>query len=59
MTYHRTAVESPVALDGADRVFPELLSLPMYPSLTHDEVDRVCTLVRQSVSSSARRKVIA
>ena len=59
MTYHRAAAETPVALDGADRVFPELLSLPMYPSLTHDEVDRVCTLVRQSVSSSARRKVIA
>jgi perosamine synthetase len=59
MTYLRTAAETPVALDGADHVFPELLSLPMYPSLTHDEVDRVCTLVRQSVSSSARRKVIA
>jgi dTDP-4-amino-4,6-dideoxygalactose transaminase len=59
MTYHRAAAETPVGLGGADRVFPELLSLPMYPSLTHDEVDRVCTLVRQSVSSSARRKVIA
>ena len=59
MTYLRAAAETPVALDGADHVFPELLSLPMYPSLTHDEVDRVCTLVRQSVSSSARRKVIA
>ena len=59
MTYHRTAAETPVALDGADRVFPELLSLPMYPSLTHDEVDRVCSLVRQSVSSSSLRKVIA
>ena len=59
LTYHRPAAQTPVAFDGADRVFPELLSLPMYPSLTHDEVDRVCTLVRQSVSSSARRKVIA
>jgi perosamine synthetase len=59
LTYHRPSAQTPVAFNGADRVFPELLSLPMYPSLTHDEVDRVCTIVRQSVSSSARRKVIA
>jgi dTDP-4-amino-4,6-dideoxygalactose transaminase len=29
-------------LPAADRVFPELLSLPMYPGLTDADVDRVC-----------------
>jgi dTDP-4-amino-4,6-dideoxygalactose transaminase len=29
-------------LAAADRVFPELLSLPMHPGLTDSDVDRVC-----------------
>ena len=59
MTSYRNAVSVPVPLVGADEVFPQLLSLPMYPSLTRDEVDQVCGLVRRSLSSSLRRKVIA
>ena len=29
-------------LATADRIFPQLLSLPMYPGLTDSDVDRVC-----------------
>jgi perosamine synthetase len=29
-------------LPTADRVFPELLSLPMHPGLSDADVDRVC-----------------
>jgi len=29
-------------LTAADRIFPQLLSLPMYPGLTDSDVDRVC-----------------
>jgi dTDP-4-amino-4,6-dideoxygalactose transaminase len=29
-------------LPAADRVFPQLLSLPLYPGLTDSDVDRVC-----------------
>jgi perosamine synthetase len=29
-------------LSAADRVFPQLLSLPMHPGLTDSDVDRVC-----------------
>ncbi len=59
LSYYRERVPAPVPLAGADAVFPELLSLPMYPSLTLDEIDRVCGLLRSSLSDPARRKVIA
>jgi len=59
LTYYRTAASKPVPLGGADEVFPQLLSLPLYPSITRDEIDRVCSLVTRSVSSSTPRKVIA
>lgn len=45
---HRTsclrerALVPPGGLSGADALFPELLSLPLYPGLTDDAVDRVC-----------------
>jgi perosamine synthetase len=29
-------------LAAADRIFPQLLSLPMHPGLTDSDVDRVC-----------------
>jgi perosamine synthetase len=34
-----------VPLPVADRVFPELLSLPLHPALTDDDVDHVCALI--------------
>jgi dTDP-4-amino-4,6-dideoxygalactose transaminase len=33
---------TPTPLTGADQVFTELLSLPLYPALTDDEIDVVC-----------------
>lgn len=33
------------AVPVTDRVFPELLSLPMHPGLTDDDVDRVCAVL--------------
>jgi dTDP-4-amino-4,6-dideoxygalactose transaminase len=59
LTCYRGGVAMPVPLAGADVVFPRLLSLPMYPSLTRDEVSRVCSVIKQSLSSSQRRKVNA
>jgi perosamine synthetase len=40
--FRRTALRSPGGLPGADELFPQLLSLPLHPALTEDEVDRVC-----------------
>jgi perosamine synthetase len=42
--YVRTLLGDDVAtgFPGADRVFEGILSLPMYPGLTDEEVDRVC-----------------
>jgi perosamine synthetase len=59
LSYYRDHVPVPASLPGADAVFPEILSLPMYPSLTHDEVERVCDVLRRSLSTTERRKVIA
>ncbi|MER7960004.1 DegT/DnrJ/EryC1/StrS family aminotransferase [Streptomyces sp. NPDC096030] len=44
MTYFRkAAVFPPEGLPGADDLFPQLLSLPMYPGLPEQSVDRVCS----------------
>ena len=59
LTYFRATTVQPVPLSGADRVFLELLSLPRYPALTDDEVDRVCTSVADALSSVLPREVIA
>jgi len=59
LTYFRATTVRPVPLAGADLVFPELLSLPMYPALTDDEVDCVCNSVAQALSSAQPREVIA
>ncbi|MGI5193032.1 DegT/DnrJ/EryC1/StrS family aminotransferase [Streptomyces sp. CA-288835] len=40
--FQRTAVTPLGGLPGADELFPQLLSLPLYPSLTERDVDRVC-----------------
>jgi perosamine synthetase len=44
LPYYRDLVgaENCAELSTADRVFPELLSLPMYPRLTEADVARVC-----------------
>ncbi|MEZ0089011.1 DegT/DnrJ/EryC1/StrS family aminotransferase [Streptacidiphilus sp. EB129] len=40
--FRRTALRPPEGLPGADALFPQLLSLPLHPGLTDDQVDRVC-----------------
>jgi dTDP-4-amino-4,6-dideoxygalactose transaminase len=32
---------------GADSIFPQIISLPLYPSLLDSEVDRVCTTIAE------------
>lgn len=59
LTHFRTTTLAPVALDGADSVFPLLLSLPIHPGLTDGEIDRVCASVTQSLSPATNREVFA
>ncbi|MDN3025491.1 DegT/DnrJ/EryC1/StrS family aminotransferase [Streptomyces sp. S.PB5] len=40
--FQRAAIVPPGGLPGADALFPQLLSLPLYPALAEDAVDRVC-----------------
>jgi perosamine synthetase len=44
MPYFRRLLGEP-QLPVADRVFPELLSLPLHPALTDADVDHVCALI--------------
>jgi len=55
LPYYRDLVgaENCAELSTADRVFPELLSLPMYPGLTEADVARVCQTLA-SLGGSAR-----
>jgi dTDP-4-amino-4,6-dideoxygalactose transaminase len=59
LTYPRTTTVRPVPLSGADAAFPELLSLPMYPALTDDEVDFVCSSVARVLTPTQNREVLA
>jgi len=57
--YYRDLVgaENCAELSTADQVFPELLSLPMYPGLTQAEVAQVCqTLASLGVSARSSRR---
>ncbi|MEU6372897.1 DegT/DnrJ/EryC1/StrS family aminotransferase [Streptomyces sp. NPDC046909] len=40
--FRRASIVPPGGLPGADALFPHLLSLPLYPALTEQSVDRVC-----------------
>ncbi|MFH8933314.1 DegT/DnrJ/EryC1/StrS family aminotransferase [Streptomyces griseosporeus] len=40
--FQRAAVVPPDGLPGVEALFPQLLSLPMYPDLSERDVDRVC-----------------
>jgi perosamine synthetase len=44
LPYFRDLLGRP-SLPAADRVFSRLLSLPLHPGLTDDDVDRVCALI--------------
>jgi perosamine synthetase len=48
MPYMRDPAKSPIqpkAFPVADRVFPQVLSLPLFPGLLEEEVDRVCAAI--------------
>lgn len=59
LTHVKASVSAPVSLAGADALFPQLLSLPMYPALSDAEVDFVCTSITEALSSLPSREVIA
>ena len=59
LTYTRKTTVRPVPLSGADAAFSELLSLPMYPALTDDQVDFVCSSVARVLSPAQNREVLA
>ncbi|MER5640173.1 DegT/DnrJ/EryC1/StrS family aminotransferase [Kitasatospora sp. NPDC002227] len=50
----RAALRPPQGLPGADALFPELLSLPLHPSLTEAQVDRVCETLAQLADGPGR-----
>jgi dTDP-4-amino-4,6-dideoxygalactose transaminase len=41
-------------LHGADRLFDELLSLPMYPRLRDDQIDATCDAVTEAIRTAHR-----
>jgi dTDP-4-amino-4,6-dideoxygalactose transaminase len=43
--FSQAALVPPAGLSGADVLFGQLLSLPIYPRLTDDQVDAVCTAI--------------
>ncbi|KOG29405.1 DegT/DnrJ/EryC1/StrS family aminotransferase [Streptomyces resistomycificus] len=53
MPYFRgAAIIPPGGLPGADALFPQLLSLPLYPHLTERSVDRVCSHLARLAATS-------
>lgn len=51
LTYFRSACDVPDnGLPGAETLFEQLISLPLYPRLDEDEVDRVCAALRTALS---------
>jgi dTDP-4-amino-4,6-dideoxygalactose transaminase len=49
--FTRTA-STPTRLAGADRLFEQLVSLPMYPRLTDSQVDAVCLALEDTLRGS-------
>lgn len=55
MPYFRRAAIIPAGgLPGADALFPQLLSLPLYPQLTERSVDRVCVHLARHAAAGTR-----
>ncbi len=56
--YYAVAAETPSSgLAGADTAARQLMSLPMYPRLTDDQVDRVCDAIATHLDRSHRAGV--
>ena len=56
--FSAATVRPPTGLPGADELFPQLLSLPLYPRLTDDQVDLVCDAIADQLDG-ARATVVA
>jgi dTDP-4-amino-4,6-dideoxygalactose transaminase len=57
LAYFRRAAAFPVGgLPGADALFEQLVSLPIYPRLTNDQVDAVCTALADVVGPKTSRE---
>jgi dTDP-4-amino-4,6-dideoxygalactose transaminase len=53
LSYFGRACTKPAGgLPGADVLFEQLLSLPMYPRLTDQQVDMVCDVLADSLTHS-------
>ncbi|MFE1836188.1 DegT/DnrJ/EryC1/StrS family aminotransferase [Streptomyces sviceus] len=52
--FRRTAIIPAGGLPGADTLFPQLLSLPLYPHLSERSVDRVCAQLARHAARSRR-----
>ncbi len=57
LSYFQDVVEIPAGgLHGAEAIFPQLLSLPLYPRLTHAQVDQVCDALLEILESPESRR---
>jgi hypothetical protein len=54
--FRQVALIPPGGMTGADALFEQLLSLPIYPGLTDDQVDAVCTAIADTVCRQFSRK---
>jgi perosamine synthetase len=52
--YRETYGYAPQDLPRANSLFPEIVSLPLYPDLSEDDVAYVCTSIKEILSSNVR-----
>ncbi|WP_020135367.1 DegT/DnrJ/EryC1/StrS family aminotransferase [Streptomyces sp. 351MFTsu5.1] len=52
--FRQAAIIPPGGLPGADELFPQLLSLPLYPHLSERAVDRVCAHLLRYAAGTRR-----
>ena len=50
--FRRLAGSGPTEWPGADHAADRIVSLPLYPSLTNDEVDHVCDAIEEIAYAS-------
>lgn len=50
--YHKTLGYHPSDCPCAASIYPELISLPLYPDLTPDDIERVCLTLKKIISSA-------
>ena len=53
--FRRLGVGADSPKPGADALFPTLLSLPMYPRLSDDQVDQVCDALHRAAGTNTHR----